>query len=251
MFRAINRVSQTRTRRRCDRFAWLVALLFCTSFSVTPKAAAAVKVLELQPSSPHPRIGVHFEGKPFANAKIEIFRDYESAEEPSFTVVTDESGSAKIPELSPGRYRVFVSAKPKLMGNLYLRVSSSVSNNNSQFTIDLECCAPPTFEEIVDSAEEHEMQDHLQSLEGIIKDQSGAPIPNALVDVVVRGTRGRVHAARLRSDLNGRFSEPMKDGEYVVLFSAPGFSVRVVPISISQENGSGQMHVTLNVGPSN
>lgn len=250
MFLGIDQFFRTRSSGRRVRFAGL-ALLICIVFSANPKAAAAVRVIELQPSSPHPLVHVRFEGKPFANAEIEIFQDGDLAGEPRFMVNTDVDGSAEIPKLSTGRYRFYVSAKPKLRGDLYLDVSPAVSNNASHFTIDLECCASPTFEEVVDSAEQQAVQGYLQRFEGIVSDPSGAPIPRVDIDVVIKGTHGKDHAARLHSDMNGRFSAPMKDGEYIVLFSAPGFSVRVMPISISQENGSGQLHVTLNIGLSN
>ncbi len=84
-------------------------------------------------------------------------------------VNTDVDGSAEIPKLSTGRYRFYVSAKPKLRGDLYLDVSPAVSNNASHFTIDLECCASPTFEEVVDSAEQQAVQGYLQRFEGIVK----------------------------------------------------------------------------------
>lgn len=250
MFLGIDQFFRTRSSDRRVRFAGL-ALLVCISFSANPKAGAAVKVIELQPSSPHPLVSVRFEGKPFASAEIEIFQDDDLAGKPRFMVNTGVDGSAEIPKLSTGKYRFYVSAKPKLRGDLYLEVSPTVSNDASHFTIDLECCAPPTFEEVVASAEEQAVQDHLQSFEGVIKDQSGAPIANVVVDVVVRGTRGKVHAAALRSDLNGRFSGHLEDGQYIAFFSGKGFSVGVVSFTISRKTESGELHVTLKVAPSN
>ncbi len=250
MFRVIEQVSQTRRPSRYDPFARLVALFICISFSATPKAAAAARVLELQPSSPHPRIGVHFEGKPFANAKIEIFRQPDSSGEAIFTVVTDQHGLAQIPELATGKYRFSVSAEPKLLGDLYLDVSPYVSAAASQFTVDLQCCAPPTYEEIIASAEGQPAQDTLQSFQGFLTDPTGAVIPNAAIGVVVRGTHGRVHVAQLHSDLNGRFSAHLDDGQYIAFFSGKGFSVSVVPFTISRQTGSGELHVTLKIGRS-
>jgi hypothetical protein len=229
----------------------LMAVLVCIFTWGTFKAGAAVKVIELQHSSPQPSVKVRFGGKPFANAEIDIFLDGDPAGKPRFMVNTGVDGSAEIPKLSTGKYRFYVFAKPKLRGDLYLQVSPTVGNDASHFTIDLECCAPPTFEEVVASAEEQAVQDHLQSFEGVIKDQSGAPIQNVVVDVVVRGTRGKVQAATLRSDLNGRFSGHLEDGQYIAFFRGKGFSVGVVPFTISRQTESGELLVTLKVAPSN
>jgi hypothetical protein len=250
MFRAVHEVFQTRRTSRGDRFARLIALLVCISFSGTPKAAAAVKVIELQPSSPHPRIVVQFEGKPFANAKIEIFRESDSSGEASFTVVTDQRGLAQIPTLPTGKYRFLASAEPRLQGDLYLLVSPSVSAASSRFTIDLQCCVPPTYEEIVASAEGQATQDTLRSFQGLLTDQVGAVIPSVAIDVVIRGTKGKAHAARLHSDHNGSFSAHLENGQYIAFFRAAGFSVSAVPFTISQQTGSGELHVTLRIGPS-
>lgn len=249
MFRAIDHACQALRQTHCGWFAGLIGIWLCI-FSAMPRATAAVRVIQRQPSSPHPRIVVQFEGKPFANAKVEIFREPDSSGEASFTVVTDQSGLAQIPTLPTGKYRFLVSAEPKLLGDLYLLVSPSVSASASRFTIDLQCCAPPSYEEIVASAERQATQDTLQSFQGVLKDQSGAVIPNVAIDVVIRGTKGRIHAAKVFSGIDGKFSKPLEDGQYIAFFRATGFSVDVVPFTISRRNGSGELRVTLKVGTS-
>ena len=248
MFRGIDVFCERLRQARCGRFVRFSTICLCV-FMAAHHAAAAVNVVVWQPSSPHPRVSIHFEGKPIAGAKVEIYRDQRSSQA-VFTAVSSMDGSTEVPKLKPGKYQFLVFADPKLVGYLYLQVSSLAGDDTSKFIIDLECCAPPTFEEMVASAEQTTPQSCLDNFRGLIHDQSGAPIPKVDIDVVSQGTKGEAHAAKLRSSPDGTFSSHLQDGRYVAIFRSQGFSIRLIPFAISQQCGNGELPVTLKIGPS-
>ncbi|WP_420818752.1 carboxypeptidase-like regulatory domain-containing protein [Occallatibacter savannae] len=90
------------------------------------------------------------------------------------------------------------------------------------------------------------------SLQGVIEDQTGAFIPNALIQVRAKGTGGRAHVVALISaDRNGRFLGHLPDGEYLAFISAPGFTVRVTPFIVASTASAADVRFVLEVGSTN
>jgi hypothetical protein len=116
--------------------------------------------------------------------------------------------------------------------------------------MEMESWPHSTLSEKLAAAEQEPIKDVLQTFGGVIADATGALIPGASIDVVRKGTGRRVHVARVRSDAQGRFSATLADGDYVVFFRASGFSERILPLTISRANGSGELQVRLDIGPS-
>ena len=228
----------------------VAAIILCAFFIAPSSAAGYVKVAEFLASSPRPRITVVFEGKPLADSKVEIYRQSKKAERPRYTLVTDRSGLAVLPTLRSGKYRIFASAAPRLSGDLYLEASSATSDAASQFTINLEPLPFPSQESVLAAAEREPIKDVLRTFNGIVGDPIGYPIPGASIDVVRKGTEGKVHAAPVLSDAQGRFAVRLADGDYVAFFRASGFSERVLSFTVSKANGSGELQVRLNIAPS-
>lgn len=225
-------------------------VIFGFSAMVAGSANAAVRVMEIVHCSRHPHIQVTYVGKPVAGAEVKIYRGYNGAGKPLFTVKTDDKGLAVFPKIATGEYKVDVKADSKLWGSVDLEVSQPIGKDPGPIELRLDCCTPPTYEEIIAAAEQAPIHDRLQSLNGVVEDTSGALIPLVEVDVVLKGTDGKTHVARIRSDKNGRFAAPLADGEYIVFFRASGFNVLILPISISHADGHGELHATLMIGPS-
>lgn len=235
---------------RRHRLSITVAALFLCAFLVAPSSAIGyVKVAEFLPSLQHPRIVVQFEGKPIADAKIEVYRDRSAKRRLLHTLKTGTDGLTVLPRLRPGRYWVRGEA-PKLWGEVFLEVSGNAPAEANQFTMEMEPLPYPTQEDVLAAAERAPIKDGLQTFSGVICDTTGALIPRASIDVLRKGTGGKVHVARIRSDAQGRFAARLEDGDYVVFFRASGFSERVLPLTISRADGSGELKVRLDIGPS-
>ena len=82
----------------------------------------------------------------------------------------------------------------------------------------------------------------------MVVDQASDQIPGVSIDVVVRGTKGREHAAQLHSDKLGRFSAHLPDGEYVAFFRSPGFFRAHLPIDARKGMSERELRVVLNIG---
>jgi hypothetical protein len=85
-------------------------------------------------------------------------------------------------------------------------------------------------------------------LNGIVADQSGAAVPGAWIDVVVKRSGAQTHVLGLPSGQDGKFHAPLPAGEYVIIVSAQGFSLYSAPIVIAPAAASSELKVVLVVG---
>src|SRR5215469_4750533 len=86
-----------------------------------------------------------------------------------------------------------------------------------------------------------------KSFAGVIKDPSGAPIPNASVQIFKKGELDEWNGTRLAADQNGRFNTPLPDGEYLAFFQAQGFQSRIAAFEINQEADQAVVPVVLQI----
>jgi hypothetical protein len=192
---------------------------------------------------------VQLDGKPWPHVKVAISAGV-SADEPLLMLVAGQNGQVLLPRLRPGNYLLRASPRRDLSGGLYLHINSFASPG-SRFAMNLQRYdPPPTFEELVAAAEQASAGETSPRFGGLVVDQTGAKIQGALIDVVIRGTNGKKHAAKLKSDALGGFSADLPDGDYVAVFAAPGFSTRVVPITIAKAGSAHELHVVMKVEPS-
>ena len=213
-----------------------------------PLVSGSVRVIELSKSAQNPRLTVSLDGKPRSGVKLEVHRGFNASNRALTAVVTDQNGQAVLPKLAPSKYLIVGSQEPNLKGELYLEFSSASANKPDRFSMELEHFDPPlTYQQLVAAAEQSTFVMRYARFRGVVVDQSKAKIPGASIEIVVRGTQGKTYAARLRSDRSGRFSAPLEDGNYVAVFTLPGFKVRYIPLTIAQAGDNGDMQVVLNV----
>lgn len=221
--------------------------------AIFPSAVGSTSVEVLAPlnAGPAVRLTVLRNGGPQPGVKIEIYR-YElgpgQEAKPRFSMLSDNQGRAFPPKLSPGHYHVVASTPKNLRAELYLDVSAQAHENASEFSMELGI-GGITREELFTQAEQMPINERVRSFHGIVRDPIGNPISEVSIEVVRKGSEGKDRVARLTSGNRGQFSARLSDGSYIARFSAAGFQTRLVPFEVS-EQGSGDLRVTLEVGPS-
>jgi 5-hydroxyisourate hydrolase-like protein (transthyretin family) len=226
----------------------VLSLLFLVS---TTSCYCSVAVNEPpKTSSGDVRITTLLDGKPYKGVKIEIYRyRKEPKANPLFTFMTNEGGSVTPPALSRGDYWIVASAGLNLRADLYLRVASR-SEGTSSFSMELDASPYPTFEQRLSAAEQMPIKAQIQRFGGTVHDQSGSVISGVSIDVVRKGSQGRDHVIKLKSDRNGRFSATLSEGRHIAIFQAAGFSTQFIPLEIAMIGGNGEIRVELQIAPS-
>jgi hypothetical protein len=228
------------------RHAVGLAFALGVTLACAQPAFSSVRVEPLQESSQRPRITVLLDGKPVAHVKVAVSADT-SPDKPLLTLISGENGRVSPPRLRPGNYMLRASPSRDLAGGLFLHINSFASPGN-RFAMELERYdPPPTFEELVAAAERSAAAETSPKFGGLVVDQTGAKIPKTSIDVVIRGTNGNKHAAKLKSNALGEFSTDLPDGDYVAVFTAPGFSTRVVPITIAKAGPAQELRIVMKV----
>jgi 5-hydroxyisourate hydrolase-like protein (transthyretin family) len=192
-----------------------------------------------------------FEGKPQKGVKVEIYRCRKQAEaNPSFTLITGEDGTVAPPALAPGEYRIVASADLNLVADLDLRVSSHFKEKTSSFSMELVASRFPTWEQQLAAAEQMPVKGRLQNFSGVVRDPTGAAIPDVAIEIIRKGTHGKERVAQLKSDREGSFSKELAEGAYIAVVSAQGFGTQMLPFEISKSQGGGDLRVRLEPGAS-
>jgi 5-hydroxyisourate hydrolase-like protein (transthyretin family) len=226
--------------------AWLLLL-------VAPRAGLCSVMVNGPPtkSSRNVVVSTLFEGKPRKGVKVEIYRCRKQMEaNPSFTLITGEDGTVAPPALSPGEYCIVASADLNLVADLELHVSSHFKEKTSSFSMELVASRFPTWEQQLAAAERMPVKDRLQDFSGVVRDPTGAVIPDVAIEIIRKGTQGKERVARLKSDRDGRFSTELAEGAYIAVFLAQGFGAQLLPFEISKMQGGGDLRVRLEPGAS-
>jgi hypothetical protein len=188
--------------------------------------------------------------------RIEVYRGFGphgemAAKEPQLVLTSDEHGQVVLPKLPHGRYHVLALATPNLRDDLYLNISFRAARKPREFTMNLvPYDPPPTYEQRITAAEFSSDVKRLTEFRGVVCDQAGAPIPNASVDVLFKGTDGKRYAARLRTDGSGKFASNLPEGNYVAFVRCQGFSDRVIAVVIAKTGSDNELKVELEIGRS-
>jgi hypothetical protein len=110
--------------------------------------------------------------------------------------------------------------------------------------------AAPRYEERLADAEASTLVVTVSQLRGVVFDATGAVVPKATVDILVKGTQGKQHAAKLRTDVNGGFSADLPEGQYLLRVLAQGFAESFRLVTVSKSGSGGEVQIKLEIGPS-
>jgi hypothetical protein len=224
-------------------------------FLSTRSALAAVRVFSVVESGQQPLVETDADGKPLSGVPIRVYRGFRlqdgfpSDPPPMLVLTSNDRGQVILPRLQDGDYLLVARSHAGLGDYAYLHISSD-SARAPAIHLSLAPMAP-TFEEKLAEAEAAANPATVNQLRGIVTDRSGAAVWNAAIDVLVKGTQGKQHAARLRADKSGRFSADLPEGQYVVFVLSPGFQVAVVPVTVSKAGTSDELAILLEIGQSN
>lgn len=255
---------------------WSRGLLSATLFLAVGPALFCLNVSVQWPPDPIPiaqkaRITVLYDGKPSPNTQVKINQLGRAGD--IAILITDADGSVILPELPPGRY--FISATYTTESfrqsvevcmapcgdygrdvvhfvptTLYgpLRVLDVNALALSEVHMETRPMPDPGSDSMLAAAEQQPITHRLQDFRGVVQDISGAVIPGAWINVVVKGTGGKNHAASLYADKDGRFSAHLAPGDYVAFIQSPGFKTSVVSFTITPTYSASPLLIVLNVG---
>jgi hypothetical protein len=204
--------------------------------------------------------------------KIAVWQGYNSGT--SADLITDEQGEVILPDLPPGKYFIGSSpaGSPDFGGALDICIApcpddgletidlAQDSLRGPMRPIDRDAFAlseirmeigprrDPGWAVSLKAAERQTTSSSVQTFHGVVHDQSGAVIPGAMIDVMVKGTQGSKHAALIRSDNSGKFSADLPKGDYVAVIASPGFQVQTLSFSIAAAGTSSDLQIVLIVG---
>jgi len=85
----------------------------------------------------------------------------------------------------------------------------------------------------------------MRQLHGTIRDAEGHPIPDATINVVDKGSLGIAYAQQFQTDAQGRFSANLRDGDYVVFFTAPNMNEHAISFTISGAAADRDLQIVL------
>ena len=240
-----------------------VIAIWCLILVATARSSVKVEPLIPQQCSDHVRLVVRLDGKPLKGAKINLYREFYAVgtqTRPLLSLTSNEGGTAMLAKLSSGNYKVYVGfegirsiifdGSPGTWLYLHINHKRGISSIAADLTEAVQQfkSADADFERQFEEAEQTSGRDSVSSFRGIFVDPSGAHIPDVKISVTQVASGVRTTVLRVTSDSNGQFSDQLKDGPYVALFSVSGFRVAIVPFEINA-TGSQDLKVRLDVGP--
>ena len=98
------------------------------------------------------------------------------------------------------------------------------------------------------SAQNNQVTWQTKVFAGAVKDPSGAPIPNASIQIFKKGELDEWNGTLLYADQYGRFTVPLPDGEYLAFFQSSGFQSRIAAFEINPQADQAVVSVILQVG---
>lgn len=183
-------------------------------------------------SSPNAVIAVMKEDRGVRGAHLDIYREIEHGERPSWAGLTGKYGVAEPPLLRPGNYRI-VAGFGKLDATMFLTVSTD-GGNAAMCEIELTPAdAPRDLDWLADST----AIVRVRAFRGVVQDEFGAVIPHAKIRVLRKSSdkSDKEDLATIQSDEKGQFSLDLDRGTYLAVFQFPGFKTQVVSLKVSKE----------------
>lgn len=200
-----------------------------------------------QPSSPNVRVTVMLSGRPAPGARINVY-EWGAENHAEFSVSTGADGIGTLPALTPGiYYHVVAVGDHGMRSDIYLKVTEDAKNGASGFPMDLGWSPVVPERSQLLAAEGMSASSTVKDLTGVVRDESGAVIPNAFVDVWKKGTTDGPPLEEIRSDNMGRFSAHLQDGTYIAFFSSAGFRGNTVVFEVANMADLNDLQVVLRV----
>ena len=239
---------------RKGRRNWTAAIVLalCMVLSFPTEVSCSTIVVDYVKTSQRARITTEMHAQPLGGVMVQVFRlpkrgDVMTAEEPMLVLFTDQHGQLVLPRLPRGKYRLIALAKPNLREDVYLNISVWATKRPAKLRLEPTPFDPlPTSEKTITAAELSHDVKQVTEFRGVVYG-GGAPIPQASVDVLFKGTGGKRYAARSYADEFGKFSIDLPEGDYVALFNALYFRTKVVALTISKTGSEGGLEVVLEV----
>jgi hypothetical protein len=194
-------------------------------------AANTVVKVTVQVCSPSPNVAIAVTqlGKSVPGAKLDIYREIENGERPSWTGVTDKHGVAKPPELRPGKYRV-VADSGRLEATMFLTVTDDAAPQ-ARCEIKL---TPPDASQTFSALARQAVSIRVREFRGVVQDDFGAVIPHTKIRVLRKKSPDDGDLASTQSDERGQFLLPLREGTYLAVFEFAGFKRQVVGITVAK-----------------
>lgn len=192
-------------------------------------------------SSQRITVTVEKQGKPVQGAKVAVSGS--SLPQAGITVVTDSAGVAKLPTLETGTYSIQATFEGGIAATA-LSVKQKTFVKPTQLTFAL--VHSPSRMDLV-AAQSNQVTWQTKVFAGAVKDPSGAPIPNASIQIFKKGELDEWNGTLLYADQNGRFTVPLPDGEYLAFFQSSGFQSRIAAFEINPEADQAVVPVILQI----
>lgn len=241
------------------RRALFAAVLLST---VHGARAGSVRVQAVENCSQHPRITVLRDGKPMAGVTVEVYRPVDHPTGAHYrdrvgaTRRTDAKGQVVLPELP--RAIVYVVARwssgsvtvPDLDADLALRYFPEDPEAESRFTMDLQPCpnGPQFVEQTARDAEDRPIAERVEQFGGTVIDPSGARLRNVSIVVTRLHVAGARTVRKMQTDAEGHFWALLPPGDYVAVFTDPGFQETVHTVTVDPTAPQKEIRVELRVG---
>jgi hypothetical protein len=199
--------------------------------------------------SQHPIILAWQSGRTVEGARIDIYRKIDNGEKLAWSGRTDQRGVARPGELEPGSYRLLAYS-----GNLSAEMRLGVSNNGEGGATCEVMFVPPISAEqqqkdrlavLVRDAPRIE----LREFRGVVEDATEAVIPRLKIQVLRKEALDKGNVAEIQSDERGQFAASLDRGNYVAIFTHPGFRTRAIAFEVGNEGWRG-VRIALSVGGS-
>lgn len=194
-------------------------------------SANTVVVVSVQRCSslPHTIIEVTRLGKRVSSAHLDVYREIEHGEQPTWAGTTDKKGVATPPGFEPGEYRI-VADVGALSSTMLLHVAAS-SETSGKCEIKLD---PPDAPKIANPLPEPTASIQMREFAGVVQDESGAVIPRAIIRIL-RKSSDKQDVASTLSDKTGRFTMNLGTGKYLAVVQVQGFRTQVVSLRIAKD----------------
>jgi hypothetical protein len=198
-------------------FAWLLLPgLAVGQCGVTVLNAQGAPVITFQLSSPAALITVSRDGKPLTGAKVDIY-EYNAEKHPLFSVTTPDNGVVALPKLTPGHfYHLVAVGVPEMRDDLYIQIAEDAIAGAAVLSMNV-----PWARKLL-AAEGMAPSSKVKEFTGAMRDETGAGIADAFIDVWKKGTTGGAPFEEIRTGNTGRFSTHLQDGIYIALLSSQG-----------------------------